>query len=340
MPKRKLGKTAGEQAHPRKRSRKPKNATETATEITTESPEENATQNDQNAKDVSNDLAQGIPELPTMQPVHVASFNDALGANVSTSIRQKIISGEYIDLSILLSTNLDQDQEQKLLILANGQLSFAPKSNKSKITDIKSWTDAFLIFASIYLEVHKNETSSILKYMHAIRLGASRTSGLGWRTYDEQFRLKKARYQTISWATVDAELWLLFMYKASGYEGGSTSSPLVANKNAVGKCFDYNYKGFCLRLPCGYKHLCLKCNGNHPIIGCYQNAPYIQSLQQTETSRFRPPFHSNSIRSARFETPRNFLQHNQTRPIRFRQRGSSNTETQFPRTMGPRQFSY
>jgi hypothetical protein len=31
----------------------------------------------------------------------------------------------------------------------------------------------------------------------------------GWVQYDEQFRLRKARYPTSSWGVVDMELWLL-----------------------------------------------------------------------------------------------------------------------------------
>jgi hypothetical protein len=50
-------------------------------------------------------------------------------------------------------------------------------------------------------------------HMHVIRLAASRVSNLGWVSYDEQFRLRKARAPQSSWADVDVELWLLnYMY--------------------------------------------------------------------------------------------------------------------------------
>ena len=47
--------------------------------------------------------------------------------------------------------------------------------------------------------------------MHIVRLGASRINGLGWKTYDEQFRLKMGIDPVKSWEIVDQELWLLYM---------------------------------------------------------------------------------------------------------------------------------
>jgi len=54
-------------------------------------------------------------------------------------------------------------------------------------------------------------SQGLLKYMHDVKLGASRSTGLGWREYDQQFRLKKARLPSTSWGQVDQELWLIYM---------------------------------------------------------------------------------------------------------------------------------
>ena len=44
-----------------------------------------------------------------------------------------------------------------------------------------------------------------------VRLGASRCANLGWKMYDEQFRLRKAQDPASSWSLVDYELWLIYM---------------------------------------------------------------------------------------------------------------------------------
>lgn len=53
------------------------------------------------------------------------------------------------------------------------------------------------------------------------RLGVKRCSGLGWKIYDEQFRLRKPLDPTSSWSVVDLDLWLLYM---NNMTNGSTNA--------------------------------------------------------------------------------------------------------------------
>jgi hypothetical protein len=46
----------------------------------------------------------------------------------------------------------------------------------------------------VMLEKWPNKGQEYLKYMFNARLAASRGSGTGWAAYDEQYRLRKARY--------------------------------------------------------------------------------------------------------------------------------------------------
>jgi len=193
----------------------------------------------------------------------IHSVNDSLGLNVSQNLKEKIINGEYVDLGALL-VNSTEDQSNTLVI-NNGQLQFQQKSSK-KIVDLNTWLDAFLIYTSIYTTVHPESIQGLLKYMYNIRLGASRCSGFGWREYDKQFRLKKAKNQALAWGTVDQELWLLYMHNNAINMTSQqfSGSPLSSNK----RCFEYNYKGKCAIPYCRYQHRCLKCNNPHPSINC------------------------------------------------------------------------
>jgi len=60
---------------------------------------------------------------------------------------------------------------------------------------INTWLDAFLTYISIYISAHPESTQGLLTYMYTVKLGASRSTGLGWREYDQQFRLKKSNAQ-------------------------------------------------------------------------------------------------------------------------------------------------
>lgn len=64
----------------------------------------------------------------------VASIYDSLGANVSESVKQKIVKGDFIDLGQLLSNPIPMDGKQTLTI-SNGQVVIEPKRASVKISN-------------------------------------------------------------------------------------------------------------------------------------------------------------------------------------------------------------
>ena len=50
-----------------------------------------------------------------------------------------------------------------------------------KINSIEVWSNAFIIFMSIYIVKHSIETQDMLKYMNSLRLGASRNPASNWK---------------------------------------------------------------------------------------------------------------------------------------------------------------
>ena len=77
--------------------------------------------------------------------------------------------------------------------------------NKNNTRWCHQWSRRWLSFQNV------GKAQVYLKYMHVIRLAASRVSNLGWVSHDEQFRLRKAKASQSSWADVDVELWLLYV---------------------------------------------------------------------------------------------------------------------------------
>ncbi|KAJ8318056.1 LOW QUALITY PROTEIN: hypothetical protein KUTeg_003147 [Tegillarca granosa] len=153
-----------------------------------------------------------------------------------------------------------------------------PNGNPSTITDeittavldkIQQHRDSFQSEQQLQQQIlpivstaYPHSITGILKYIHTIRLGASRSSGDSWKTYDIQFRLRKFKNPEMSWAVVDQELWLLYM----SYQHNSTiTKPVSASFN---KSYDYNYKAFCSKKPCTYSHLCIRCSQTHPHLKC------------------------------------------------------------------------
>ena len=197
-------------------------------------------------------------------PLHTITLtskaSDDLCRNVPIAVKQKIVSGEYIDLASLLTNTQGSSIDKHKIIVSQGELLIQPNQQQLKITNISSWTNAFLVFISIYCTAHPHKFQDLLKYMSSIRLGAKR-SAVGWKLYDEQFRLRMSQDPANSWAVVDQELWLFYMF----------SPPTVGGPSVVTggyKCYSFNYHGRCFNQTCSYSHSCLRCFGPHPLIQC------------------------------------------------------------------------
>ena len=228
----------------------------------------------------------------------LSSICSNLGYNIPQNIKSKIVSGEFVDFAMLLDKSegdFSQPWKQEelhgvaLSVNQGGQIIW--KSNKPKrlITSIHAWTNAFLVYSSVFLEAHPQRTQELLKYCHIVRMAASRYPGFGWRIYDQNFRLRQQAHPHRSWAILDGELWSLYVTAPSQRDnstmrlntrGGLFGSgrqqranlPVGANSNTSSfrkaTCHDFNRNG-CFRKQCIFAHRCSKCNeGNHGAIIC------------------------------------------------------------------------
>jgi hypothetical protein len=91
-------------------------------------------------------------------------------------------------MSLILKSGKDLVYDSQLngeLAVKGGQLTVLQQKH-NQIKNIHTWTSAFINFMSIMLEKWPGKAQVYLKYMHVIRLAASRVSNLGWVSYDEQ----------------------------------------------------------------------------------------------------------------------------------------------------------
>ena len=211
-------------------------------------------------------------------------------------MRAKIVNSEFVDFGQLLekTEHLSQDDKQySLAIGQGGTLVWQESKPKRNINSVHTWTSAFLIFSAVYLSAHPQRVQEMLKYAQLVRTAAARHKGWGWRFYDIQFWLRQQWQPQRSWATIDGELWNLFVvtsvarpfqikqgqsggtqpqqesegvdFMANSHfpwgevQGGSVGVPSWGNKVVAGKlCFDFNGAG-CARPRCKFNHKCAQC---------------------------------------------------------------------------------
>lgn len=127
-----------------------------------------------------------------------------LGASVSSKLKLKIWNNEFVDLKNLLPTSGD---EPLSIVVQAGKIELQQAaSHKTPIT-IHQWTDAFLVFSTIYLQKFPHEACNLLKYMFTIREIHKLHGDQPWRMYDESFR-KIRETSLLPWERVVTELRL------------------------------------------------------------------------------------------------------------------------------------
>lgn len=240
----------------------------------------------------------GRLQVNSQSPNPLVSVSDPISAHIPTKIKDKIWNGEFIDLNMLLKSAKDLANESNIhgnLAIRGGVLSIID-NKKFSIKNIHLWTSAFMIFMDIMLEKWPTKGQELLKYMQSVRLAASRGYSGDWVNYDEQYRLKKARYPNSSWAQVDMELWLICISSQRSnfvnreqmsmdnsvqglWQKDDNSYPLLSNSNNVTSkrtmslryCIVYNKGQRCTYgRSCRFQHKCQKCTGNHPASFCKQ----------------------------------------------------------------------
>ncbi len=233
----------------------------------------------------------GLPNPLSYQNMAVTSVVKPLGLHVPIATKQKIWKSEFIELGSLLETknpykpSNPANPEGQQIVLVGGQLVLQPQTKPKQIYSIDTWTFAFTIFMSIFLEKHSQRARELIQYMDTIRRAARDFGGQGWLSYDVSFRQEQAHMPTRSWATLDHTLYLTHLFAPANLAnrvGANFSPNRVAQRGqpsartqdgfrgfrSNNPCFEYN-KGKCNQNPCRYTHKCTRCSGyNHPVFKC------------------------------------------------------------------------
>lgn len=197
---------------------------------------------------------------------------DDISCHVPAQICQKIWADQYININILLKGAMELQglcsggvvHVTNKGFLESRTFDSRPELTKDKVPNIEKWTDAFLIFTSIYLKKHPSKAQELLQYMNIIREAASRSSAsFAWRSYDEAFRVRQAS-DLQSWGKINPDLWLRLMSSTTHVRSETPQPATKAN------CLDFN-NGFCNFYPCRFTHACSHCGGtNHGRASCFK----------------------------------------------------------------------
>ena len=288
--------------------------------------ENNSSQTASNPPPPAEDFpAQTVPTQPLDlgNPSHVAALISTQQApspasNVSASLdtaslpkklEDQILSGEFVDFTVLLPGNSDRPTFGPIRLSVEGDREFSiPIPNFSnfgkrpKIDSIDKWLTAFGIYGSIVVEKFPHKASQFFAYQRIIREASKKFTGLAWYAYDIAFRKLAAKNPALNWGERHLQLWLdkftglarSICFVCGGADHPSDLCPLSSSRfggnrprlsNQRAFCHNFNGGVPCAENPCPFTHRCnhADCGGRH---GAYEHND-ISATRTDDTSRRR-----------------------------------------------------
>ncbi len=223
-------------------------------------------------------------------------------APIPAKLVAKIQRGEFVDMAEFLRDNLEAIRRGAL----SDQLTVPhqPRRNRREVPDLLSWVQCFGTYMAVITAKHPERIRQLLAYQTLVVREARRCGGRGWLAYDSMFRQQVAGNTEADWSKLNSSLYAVsFLAHAGGGKtcslsmesdhgdddcalatpkaggsGGKYPKPVTRQEGvelgarfAKGKtkmvCFAWN-QGKCNFPYCRYRHVCVKCSGDHRITQC------------------------------------------------------------------------
>lgn len=208
----------------------------------------------------------------------------ALDAHLSSKLKAKIVSGEFVEYKQLLP-NINANKKKNIQLGDAAQkitLSFGEDDSSDIL--YKDWHKAHLIYSTVMIK-HKKDFDlavSLLKYTATITRMAEQ--GGDWYGYDKQFRMQNAGKPKAPWHQPNWELWQYSLTSKKPTPSTSSNNNNARSKKPPrsnvdqgakgpgtgrGTCHAFNNTGNCrFGQGCRFRHVCGKCSGSHPGLKC------------------------------------------------------------------------
>ena len=232
-----------------------------------------------------NQISRVIEQLPNLaieerignDYIHSALVDEnylMLGNHVDASMKDKIISGEYVDLVKLLPRDrvMSSDEPQKIeLVTKEGQMFWMPVVDSNKITGYNRWDQAFRVYSNIYCKEYPHRASELLQYNHLIQTASTSYIWENVYHYDIDFHLHLAMFPKRRWSIILQQAWMVRLkdrirfshdhrHNVVSYGGHSNANSQSKNDDGWGNlCKRFN-RGRCSYGPgCRFEHRCKYC---------------------------------------------------------------------------------
>ena len=198
-----------------------------------------------------------------------------VGSHLEESIRDKIITGKYIDFAKLIPRDRIQDVEDGTMkmIVRNGQTLYIPYRDDSPISSFSKWEQAFRVFCNVYTSEFPGKSSQLIQYNHVIHSLSQTYIWDNMYAYDKDFRIHMSKHPQRNWSIILSQAWSMRLKDRLHRNSDNVWTPNNANhktgNNRSEPCHRFN-RGKCSYGPkCKYEHRCNYCfKMGHSIVNC------------------------------------------------------------------------
>ena len=190
---------------------------------------------------------------------------------IPASLVNQIVSGKYVDLCDLLSSNLAcVEPEQQVLVGGRMVLSACPKKT---IEDIVSWIEAFTIYSFVLTSHFPYRWRDLAQYKLRILSIYQQYCSKVWLAYDRSFREHAAATNLSDWSQIIVQLLNFHASGPTGWGSRDSFSEAAGDINTRIFCKSWN-RGHCTApgANCRYAHRCSSCDGSRRATVCPRRA--------------------------------------------------------------------
>ena len=197
----------------------------------------------------------GKPEINSSSILAIDKDYQMIDAHVDETMRNHILSFEYIDLSKRLSKSRAREEDQQLEIVnCNGSTFLSPISEREsvQINLYGKWEQAFCVYTNIITSKYPGKASELLQYNHTIQLASTAYVWDNVYSYDKEFRYHVSHHPTRVWNVILQQAWTMILKDRLKHELGQNNQR--GKKKEICKHFN---QGCCTYgLSCRYEHCC------------------------------------------------------------------------------------
>ena len=214
-------------------------------------------------------------------------------ATVPPKLKQRIVNREYVEMYDMLPTSWRVESE------AAASSAKGKRPRREPIKDIQVWAECYSVYAAILTAAYPEKAPHLFAYMRTIVRASRQFAGHEWVSYDMTFRRTAANQGSLEWGVPNPGLYndaftgavrsranCFYCLDAHASEdcpeAPDAHPPAVRQSveqkqgrpaprqapNVVEVCRQFNGVRGCRFSRCRYAHLCERCHGPHPVMGC------------------------------------------------------------------------